>query len=81
MSRFLAASTDNTLLIPRDYFEQCVTKYKLKRCSKKNVVNNVDKSSLRVPRQNGKITTQKTHRTPRRNKHSEKNYFVVFFGF
>ena len=31
------------------YNKLTIKKYKLKRCSKKNVVNNVDMSSLRAP--------------------------------
>ena len=50
---------------------------------RKNVVNNVDMSSLRPPWQNGLYKNQytehtKTQRTPRRNRNLEKNSFCVF---
>ena len=60
--------------------------YKLKRSSKKtNVVNNVDMSSFKAPWQNDPYTEThteqyKTRRTPRRNIHSEKNYFWCVFS-
>ena len=51
----------------------------------KNVVNNVDMSSLRAPWQNGPYKNQqnnkKTRRTPSRNRHSGKKNLCVFFGF
>ena len=52
---------------------------------KQNVVNNVDMSSIRAPWKNGpyknKHTGQhKTHRTQRRNIHSENNYLFFIFG-
>jgi len=51
---------------------------------RKNVVNNVDMSSLRPPWQNGLYKNQytehtKTQRTPRRNRNLEKNSFFAFF--
>jgi len=45
-----------------------------------NVVNNVDMSSLRAPWQNGPYENQHTknpHRTPRRNRHLEKNNYFL----
>jgi len=58
----------------------------LRDVQRKNVVNNVYKSSLRAQWQNGsykfKHTEQhKTHRTPRRNIHSEYTIFVFFEVF
>jgi len=65
------------------YYKHNVIRKDLQR---KNVVNNVDMSSLMAPWHNGPYkNTQnntKTRRTPRRNRHSEKNYeylFVFFF--
>ena len=50
---------------------------------RKNFVNNVDMSSLRVPWPNGPNTHKKqnnlsTPSTPRRNRHSETNYFFLY---
>jgi len=49
----------------------------------RGVVNSVDISSLRAPRQNGPyknehIEQHNTHKTTSRNKHSEETMFCVF---
>jgi len=60
--------------------------YKLKRCSKKYGVNNVDMSSSSSPWQNGRYKKQHTEQPPKHAEHYDatdikKKLVIVFFGF
>jgi len=75
----------NSILIPAHF--TCVlpnsANINWRDVQRKNVVNNVDMSSLRASWQNGPYTANtqnnpKTRRTIRRNRHSEKNIVCVF---
>ena len=79
----ITSKKSRTMFVGKGHWSR---QYKLKRCSKNNVVNNVDMSSLRASWQNGayKITHNYIHRTA--HKHAEhqdatdiqKQLFCVF---
>jgi len=52
----------------------------LSNVRRKNVVNNVDMSSLREPWQNGPYKNKHTEQHKRRNRHLEQNSVFVIFG-